>query len=260
MTAQVRRSARVFLRHRNLSCVLDLGVLFFAQEAKPLLLLSLLVAVPGALATYAIGQLAGQWLAWTFAFVAGGLAQLPFTVFLGRSVFEASPKLRDVLRASVKLVPQALVLSVIETVSLVCALSLFGLPALGVRTARVVGRGSVCLEQLSLGAALSRSQRLGQSGLSEAMPAALLMATMHLSAVFFADYVGAQALSGLFGFDVRPQVLSEGGGLLASLGYWGFCVYAAIARFFLYLNARTRTEGWDVQARFVGLGARGAAL
>jgi hypothetical protein len=259
MSREVRQSARVFLRHRNLSCVMDLGFLFFAQEARPLLLLSLLVALPGALATYAIGRVAGYWLAWTFAFVAGGVAQLPFTVFLGRSVFEESPKLRDVLRASLKLVPQALVLSFIEALAFVVALAFFMLPALWVRSVLFFGREVLCLERLKLGAVLGRSQRLGQSGLTEVMPAALLMGTLHLGAVFFADYVGAQAISGLFGFDVRPQVLTEGGGLLASLGYWGFCVYAAVARFFLYLNARTRTEGWDVQARFVGLMSRGEA-
>ncbi|CAN5747553.1 hypothetical protein BH11MYX4_BH11MYX4_30880 [soil metagenome] len=32
--------------------------------------------------------------------------------------------------------------------------------------------------------------------------------------------------------------------------------YVATARFFIYLNVRTRVEGWDVQTRFAALAAR----
>ena len=32
--------------------------------------------------------------------------------------------------------------------------------------------------------------------------------------------------------------------------------FAATCRFLLYINARTRTEGWDVQTRFAAIAAR----
>ena len=49
---------------------------------------------------------------------------------------------------------------------------------------------------------------------------------------------------------------TEGGGVLATLGLFAAVPYLATARFFLYLNVRTRAEGWDIQTRFAAIAAR----
>jgi hypothetical protein len=43
------------------------------------------------------------------------------------------------------------------------------------------------------------------------------------------------------------------------LGLFAQVPYLATARFFLYLNVRTRAEGWDIQTRFAAIAARAAA-
>jgi hypothetical protein len=45
------------------------------------------------------------------------------------------------------------------------------------------------------------------------------------------------------------------------LGFWIFVPFCACSRFFIYLNLRTKIEGWDIQARFLALTlrARGVA-
>lgn len=51
----------------------------------------------------------------------------------------------------------------------------------------------------------------------------------------------------------------DGGSALALLGWWLSVPFVATARFFVYLDIRTRSEGWDIQTRFAGIAARAAA-
>ena len=49
---------------------------------------------------------------------------------------------------------------------------------------------------------------------------------------------------------------SDGWSVLSLLGFWLFVPYVVTARFFVYLDVRTRSEGWDIQTRFLALAAR----
>ena len=48
----------------------------------------------------------------------------------------------------------------------------------------------------------------------------------------------------------------EGGSWLALAGWWSALPLLATARFFVYLDIRTRSEGWDIQTRFAAIAAR----
>lgn len=63
-------------------------------------------------------------------------------------------------------------------------------------------------------------------------------------------------LAELFQFQPPASMFTQGGSVLAVLGWFAIIPYAATARFFVYLNVRTRVEGWDVQTRFAALAMR----
>ena len=70
---------------------------------------------------------------------------------------------------------------------------------------------------------------------------------------------GRSLLEGLLQSAAPSSGLGSGGSLLAAIGFWVFVPYAATVKFLLYLNVRTRTEGWDVQTRFAALARRAEA-
>ena len=56
---------------------------------------------------------------------------------------------------------------------------------------------------------------------------------------------------------MRPTE-DEVGGPIALFSAWLAMPTLTVARFFVYLNLRTRREGWDIQTRFAALAARAA--
>ena len=62
------------------------------------------------------------------------------------------------------------------------------------------------------------------------------------------------------GGDYLAHALAEIGDFLgAQPRRVAFVPYAATVKFLLYLNVRTRAEGWDVQTRFAALARRAEA-
>ena len=69
---------------------------------------------------------------------------------------------------------------------------------------------------------------------------------------------GRELLGSLFEVRPPPSIFREGVSTLALLGFWMVLPLRATTRFFVYLDIRTRTEGWDIQTRFAALAAREA--
>jgi len=82
---------------------------------------------------------------------------------------------------------------------------------------------------------------------------------LHVGAVFLGDFAGRSILGDLLEADAPEPLLTTGGGLLPLVGFWLFVPYLATARFFVYLDMRTRAEGWDIQTRFAAIAARARA-
>ena len=70
------------------------------------------------------------------------------------------------------------------------------------------------------------------------------------------DVAGRSVVSDVLEFRAPPSMFEAGGGWLPMLGFWIVVPFVATARFLLYLDFRTRSEGWDVQTRFAAIAAR----
>jgi hypothetical protein len=112
------------------------------------------------------------------------------------------------------------------------------------------------LERATFGTALARSLRIaaGQSG--HAVAAVLALLSLQLIAVALGDQIGRSVLVDLLQFSAPESLWTSGGGALALIGFWLFVPYVATARFFVYLDLRTRNEGWDIQTRFAAIALR----
>jgi hypothetical protein len=80
-----------------------------------------------------------------------------------------------------------------------------------------------------------------------------------ICAAMLADVAGREMLQGLLEVRPPPSMFHEGISWLALVGWWGSVPWLATARFFVYLDTRTRTEGWDIQTRFAAIAARASA-
>ena len=74
-----------------------------------------------------------------------------------------------------------------------------------------------------------------------------------------ADVAGREILKSVLEMKPPPSMFREGGSWLALLGWWATLPLLQTARFFVYLDVRTRTEGWDIQTRFAAIAARAEA-
>ena len=79
-----------------------------------------------------------------------------------------------------------------------------------------------------------------------------------VATALLADVAGREVLDSVLEVKPPPSMFEEGGSVLALLGFWSVLPIRATARFFVYLDVRTRSEGWDIQTRFAALAARGA--
>jgi hypothetical protein len=117
----------------------------------------------------------------------------------------------------------------------------------------------VVLERAPVGASLGRLQRLlfGQSG--EVITATLFLTALHIVAVFMGDLVGRAILEELLQVSAPPSMWDAHGSALGLASFFAFVPFGATCRFLVYINVRTRTEGWDVQTRFAAIAAREVA-
>ena len=98
--------------------------------------------------------------------------------------------------------------------------------------------------------------RLTSAQSGQAVIAALSLLVLHAGATFLGDDVGRTVVSDVLQFREPESLWSAGGSSLALIGFWLFVPYVATARFFVYLDLRTRSEGWDIQTRFAAIALR----
>lgn len=255
MSLDVMR-ARVAFRDRAFIDVMDLALRFITVHARIYGRVALVVLVPAIALTYGVAYLAGWVAAWVVALVLAFAAQVPFTVLASRVVFQERVRAREVLRAALGDLPRILVMRVLWISAVALSSLIFVAPAGWVATVFGFTNEVMLLERAPIGQAFTRSNRVASSSLPEAMLGLLLAMTVPLLGILLADVGGRQLIGELFQFRAPASVFSENGSLLALVGWFGVVPYVATARFFVYLNVRTRVEGWDVQTRFAALASR----
>lgn len=253
---------RVALRPRGALEVFDLALVFWRANGRVLMRLWALMVVPPALA---LGLLAwavdgSPWLVlapWVFV----PLVQMPFTVIGGRLLFQEDATARGALVDTVRAARALGAVLVSLAAGLAFTLSTCGYGGIPVMAALLYVPETALLERVPLTRGLGRSMRLAAGSFGAAFAgvgsqvgltvwgAAVAEATGHLL-VDTTLQLGQPFGSVLTG-EVTPYVL---------LGVLAVQPLQAIYRLLLYVDARTRMDGWDLQvalraARIARVGA-----
>jgi hypothetical protein len=248
-------SARVAFRDRGLLDVLDLALRFLAVHARPYGRLAVVALLPPLVLAALAGEALGWVWGWMIALTLAWLASVPFTVLASRLVFQTNVRVRDVLRTSLADAPRLFGARLLQAMLVGFAAGMFVAPALWAITVLFFVDEVSLLERSSAAQSLSRSQRITAGGRMEAFLAFVLLTGIVALAVLLADVGGRAIVSDLLLFRAPRPFWTDGGSTLCLVGLFAVVPYATTARFFTYLNLRTRTEGWDIQTRFAAIAA-----
>jgi hypothetical protein len=246
---------RVAFRDRSVSDVLDLALRFVVVHGRVYAKVALWTLLPFTLVALAVGFGFGWRMAWLFALPLALIAEIPFTVLASRLVFQDEPSARDVLIASLRDGPRVVFARLLAIVLVMLGAFMFVIPGIWLATIVLFLGEVMLLERASIGQAFGRSQRVASSAMGDVLLGTCLFALLPAAAVLLFDIAGRTLIGELFQFRPPAPVWSVGGGALATLGVIAQAPYLATARFFLYLNIRTRAEGWDIQTRFAVVAA-----
>jgi hypothetical protein len=250
--------ARVALRHRPFSDVLDLALRFIVVHWRAYAKVSLVTIVPGVVGTWLLaGPMGGGWAwGWLIGVTWSLFAQIPFTILASRLVFEDKVRARDVIWAAFTQSPRVLWLRIITITATGLAFTMLFVPAAWVAIIFCFSTEVLLLERSGVGTTLGRSQRVAQSDFGESLMMVVVGLVATAGAIFLSDYAGRTVIEELLQFRGPASMFVEGGSVLGLVGLFGVVPYLSTARFFTYLNIRTRAEGWDIQTRFAALAAR----
>ena len=249
--------ARVAFRDRAFIDVMDLALRFLAVHWRLYAKVAAVVLVPAfAVTLVAAYGSADWWTGWAVAFLVSFVAQVPFTLLASRLVFQETVSARVVLRAAARELPRILLMRMLWLFPIAMG-SLFLIVPAGLLAGMFLFVDEVMiLERSRVVPAFGRSWRISSSAVDNALLGVLMVTLLPLIAVLFADVGGRAFISDLLQFRSPAPLWAKGGSVLALLGWFGVIPYVTTARFFAYLNVRTRAEGWDIQTRFAAIAAR----
>jgi len=252
--------SRVALRERSLLDVLDLAVRFCATHARKYAKLSVVVIVPAFAASCAVSWVAGWWLGWVATVIITAFAGAPFVALASRLVFADDVGVGEAIRVALRALSGIAAVRALQAVWLGLSVFLFGLPWLWMGTILLFVVEVLLLErQGGIGEALRRSQRIASARLGPALVTMLLLVAVPIATAMVADIAGREVLGWLLEIVPPSSMFRQGGSWLAMAGWWATVPLCSTARFLVYLDIRTRTEGWDIQTRFAAIAMRGAS-
>jgi hypothetical protein len=250
--------ARVAFRERPLLDVVDLAVRFCVENGPGYARLSCLVLVPAFAASWAAAR-AGGWLAgWAAAIVLAAFADAPFVVLASRLVFTGDARARDALRGAASAGPRLVAARLLQGAALGGSLALLAVPWLWVGSGALFLTEVIVLEQAAVFAAWARARRVARTNMGIATMAMLLSLVLAAASAAVVDMAGRELLEAILEVKAPSSTFTEGWSALALLGFWAVVPLRATLRFFVYLDLRTRSEGWDIQTRFAAIAARAA--
>ena len=251
--------ARVALRERPLLDIFDLAIRFCAAHAWAYAKLSLVVLVPAFAVSYGAARLGGWWLGWPVTIVVTAFAGSPFVALASRLVFADAVGTREALGLALRALPGLIGVRILQAMAVGASLVMLGLPWFWLGTILLFVVEVLVLEGGGVGGTLGRAQRVANAHFPDAVLTMLLLLAAPIAAAMLADVAGREILQGLLEFKPPPSLFHAGGSWLALLGWWATVPLLQTARFFVYLDIRTRTEGWDIQTRFAAIAARSEA-
>jgi hypothetical protein len=249
--------ARVVLRERGMLDVADLALRFAAAHARVYARLSAAVVLPGLAVTCAAAWLVGWCAGWVVAVVGAAFAGTPFVVLASRLVFADRASAREAIRVAARALPGIAGLRTIQALSLALCASLAFLPWLGAGGATLFVIEVRLLEGIrGPRDVLRRASGIAWARSGTTFAAVVVLSLAPLASAALADFAGRELLSS--GLELSPpaSMFTVGGSWLAFVGWWAAVPLLTTARFLLYLDFRTRTEGWDIQTRFAAIARR----
>jgi hypothetical protein len=245
----------VVLRPRAIGEVLDLACMVCVSGTLALYLklaaLLLLPVYAGCLALrYALDW---PWLAvWAVAIVYTTIIQGAFTVAAGRYLFAETLTLREVLSTFRRRLGAYLGALFISRLYL--AVTIFVLPLVWMRLLFV--HEASLLEMAGANTAVKRSSRFVYGDGARAFQMLLVLVLAQLGFVVVAELLGDGIVDTVLQLGQPFEVLwKNGGSAYALLGFFASIPFFATARFLLYIDRRTRIDGWDIQLRFMAIAA-----
>jgi hypothetical protein len=251
-------SAKIALRDRTLLDVLDLALRFMVAHWRAFTKMSAVVTVPCFLVTWQVALHWGWYAGWASAFVLSGFAEAPYVALASRLVFDERVRTREALLVTLRALPRLTLLRVLQLASIGAASFFFLVPGIWLAALFFFGTEVVVLERASATGSVGRLQRLGTGYFGDVVMALLSLSLLYVLAIALGDATGHAILEELLQIRLRPSA-GELGGPIALLSAWLAVPTLTVARFFVYLNLRTRREGWDIQTRFAAIAARAAA-
>ena len=248
--------ARVAFRDRAFLDVMDLALRFVAVHARLYAKVAAMVLAPCAALTIAAAWALGWIGAWIVAVLLSFVAQVPFTVLASRLVFQENVGARAVVRAAAREVPRIVVMRIGWALLVGMATLAFLAPGAWAASLFLFVDEVMILERSRVGPAFGRAQRIASGAMGDALVALAMVCIVPLAAILLADVGGRAFIGEILQFRAPAPAWTEGGSVLAVLGWFGVVPYVTTARFFTYLNVRTRAEGWDIQTRFAAIASR----
>lgn len=249
--------ARVVLRPRGPGEIIDLCSQIVGKHALGLYLwLSALVLLPcfaGCLALrYALDF--EWWLVWPIALVFTSLSQGVFTIAAGRWLFAERLRVREVLAAFASRAFSYTFAILFRTVLVVGSVIAFLVTPAVVATLLLYTPEASLLEMAGPGDALARSNNFSRHARGRAfgdwLSLLVLTATCITITHFLCDGLIADVLQLGQPFE---RIQDAGGSPYTLLGLFLSAPYVATARFLMYIDGRTRSDGWDIQVRFMAI-------
>ncbi len=247
---------RVVLRPRDPLEVLDLAFALVRWRAWVVLRLLAMTALPVWLGASALAWLThGAWYALVVPFAFGPLVQAAFTLLVGRLLFSDEVRARDALSESLRRLPALLGVWFVRGIALLAASLTCGLAWPIIQGALLYQTEAALLERVGPNRGLRRSGRLASS---QPGTATVAVVGWYVLLAWFA-LVGEVAGQRLVGFVLQlgQPLGSAMDGVVTPYLLAGLVLFQpayAIYRLLLYVDVRTRAEGWDLQVALRALG------
>jgi hypothetical protein len=243
---------RVALRPRSMLETGDLTFALIQRHPKPFVRLLPWVLVP-ALVCWGVHALT-EWNPYELLllqFLITGVTAGPYTILCGDLMLTGDVSAKEVQQRFLKAAPRYVLLSLATLFVPVLFFLPYGLIAFFPE--------AILLERGTLGAAFTRSRTLLRSTPGRGAAMVLVIGALALfggSGMELARY----SFRALFGLSLAP--LDDLWSHLSWAPFVGLALvrpYLAAFRFLLYIDCRTRREGWDLQVQFSALAARSAS-
>jgi hypothetical protein len=273
MTAHTNAGApvtKLVLRSRGALETFDLALRFIVEHRGYYLRIALLVLLPIAIVHSIIANYFGITGAVLFAGPAAALARSLLVLIGSTLVFEDKVSWRGLRKRfweskwpiALRILGATLLsgcfalITFADTEGATITLLTLSIPIGIVAFALYYALEAALLEKATYFGAMGRSRRLMQTDSAGVAAGVFLLGGLHAAAYMLGDAGGRALITGIFMLKSPETIWQVGVTPLALLGYWGALPFIATARFLLYINTRTISEGWDIRTQFSRIAER----